>query len=316
MKNVIYKIINIKNQKFYVGSAVDFDTRRNRHLNALRKGNHHCAHLQAAWRKYGSGSFIFVVVEEVPDGQDLLAAENVWLHAHAAEEYCYNIARDAKAPMRNPSAETRAKMSKAMQGRFAGAKHYRYGKTVSDEVKQKIGAAQRGKPKAERFITPEGMTKIRAAAEAGHYDHWTGRHHTEESKKLMGTGIVVLPLNQYFDTITDMRQALGVSISAVHRSLKSNRPIAAGEHKGLSFRYQDPEREAARLAAVPPRPMKKQGRPAGQVNASQLQPVRTVPEGREYASIMDFVRQTGVPRSAAFKMLAGKPRAGLTLERI
>jgi group I intron endonuclease len=317
MKNVIYKIINTKNNKFYVGSAVDFDVRRNRHLLALRKGTHHCAHLQAAWRKYGAGAFIFVVVEDVPDSHDLLDAENVWLHAHAAEDYCYNVARDAKAPMRNPSDETRAKMSKAMLGRFAGDKHYRFGQTVSDEVKEKIGAAQRGKPKApDRVITPEGRAKIAAAAEAGHYASFKGKQHSAASRKLMGDGIVVLPSGRRFDTITEMREALGVPIATVHRSLRSNKPIALGAHKGLSFQYQDPEREAARLAAVVDKPKQKLGRPAGQVNECQLQPVRTVPEGKTYSSVMEFVRQNGVPRSAAYKMLEGKERDGMTLVRV
>lgn len=307
MANVIYKIINIQNQKFYVGSAVDFDARRNRHLNALRKGDHHCAHLQAAWRKYGAGSFIFVVVQEVPAGQDLLEAENVWLHAHAGEGYCYNTARDAKAPMRNPSPETRAKMRAAMIGRFAGERHYRYGKTVSDDVRKKIGDSQRGKPKAPRTISAEGMEKIRAAAAAGHYSSFAGRQHTEETKKRLGEGIVVLPSGQRFDTITEMRAALGVSITSVHRALKSNKPIAHGPHAGLSFQYQDPTREQERLrqAALTVREPKKTGRPAGQANASQVKAVCAMPENVVYPSVAAYIRASGRSRKKVYEVLNG-----------
>lgn len=309
MKNVIYKIINIKNQKFYVGSAVDFDTRRNRHLNALRKGNHHCAHLQAAWRKYGAGAFIFVVVEEVALDRDLLEAENVWLHEHAGERYCYNTARDAKAPMRNPSLETRAKMSKAMLGRFAGERHYRYGQVVTEEVRRKIGDTQRGKPKAARVISPEGMAKIRAAADAGHYTSFAGKRHTEESKKAMGEGIIVQPSGQRFDTITEMREALGVSISAVHRSLKSNRAILLGPHAGMSFQYQDPNKEALRVqhaaAHAADNPKKKAGRPAGQANAGQQRAIHAMPEDKVYSSVAEYIRQSGHSRKAVYETLNG-----------
>ena len=79
MARGIYKIINVVNNKFYVGSAVDFKRRKTRHFSELRTGKHNNAKLQAAWRKYGEQAFVFVVVEELPDGADLLAAENVWL---------------------------------------------------------------------------------------------------------------------------------------------------------------------------------------------------------------------------------------------
>jgi hypothetical protein len=40
-----------------------------------------------------------------------------------------------------------------------GENHYRYGKAVSDEVKKKIGDAQRGVPKSPRVYTEEGLAK-------------------------------------------------------------------------------------------------------------------------------------------------------------
>jgi len=79
MARGIYKIINVVNNKFYVGSAVRLSRRRTRHFSELRTNRHNNAKLQAAWNKYGESSFIFVVVEELPDDADLLAAEDRWL---------------------------------------------------------------------------------------------------------------------------------------------------------------------------------------------------------------------------------------------
>jgi hypothetical protein len=148
------------------------------------------------------------------------------------------------------SEETKAQISRNRMGKMAGDSHYRFGQTVSEDVRKKIGDAQRGKSKAPRVISEEGRAKIKAAAAAGHYASFAGKHHTDEARDRMGEGIRVLPSGQTFATITKMREALGVSISAVHRALKSNRPILLGPHKGLSFQYQDPERETARLMAV------------------------------------------------------------------
>lgn len=308
MKHVIYKIINIQNQKFYVGSAADFAKRAYKHKLELRTHKHHCAHLQAAWDKYGGAAFVFVVVEEVAADRNLLEAENVWLKEHAGKSYCYNTARDAAAPMRNASEETRAKLSASRVGKHAGDKHYRFGQTVSEEVRKKIGDTQRGRSKAPRVISEEGMAKIRAAASAGHYATFTGKHHSDETKKLLGEGIIVQPSGRRFDTITEMRAALGVPISLVHRSLKTNKPVARGVHTGLSFQYQDERREAERLriaAELAAAPKKKTGRPAGQVNESQVRAVHAMPEDKVYPSVAAYIKASGRSKKAVYEMLKG-----------
>ena len=86
MTRCIYKIINVINNKFYVGSAVNFEKRKARHLWRLRRGDHANKHLQAAWQKYGDKAFVFAVVEVVPESADLLAAENVWLKQHVGKD--------------------------------------------------------------------------------------------------------------------------------------------------------------------------------------------------------------------------------------
>jgi group I intron endonuclease len=76
MTRCIYKIINVINNKFYVGSAVDFEKRKARHLWRLRRGDHANKHLQAAWQKYGEKAFVFAVIQTVAEHEDLLAMED------------------------------------------------------------------------------------------------------------------------------------------------------------------------------------------------------------------------------------------------
>jgi group I intron endonuclease len=222
---VIYKIVNLVNDKFYVGSTIHKKVRFRQHRKLLRGNRHHCKHLQAAWNKYGEGKFDFIVIEEVPETRNLQEIEETYLIKHVGQTYCYNTGHSADAPWRNAPAhktpnfgrpvseEQRAEISATLKEFYAqdyanhprvGKQHteetkskisaskkanpaaYWEGKERSEETKAKIGNAQRGKPKAPgRKVSEEGRAKIRAAAAAGHYSHWEGRNHTEESKDKM-----------------------------------------------------------------------------------------------------------------------------------
>lgn len=189
MKNVIYKIRNVVNDKFYVGSTVDSRKRFWSHRKFLRLGTHDCIHLQRAWNKYGEDCFKFEIVEQLDNKEDLYPTEQKWLDKHFGKDYCYNMAAHADSPMRDASPEIRAKLaartkawlereghprkgykctpeeialsSERRKGKHAGKDHYRYGKTVSEEVRKKIGDAQRGVKKAPRVYTEEGLAKAR-----------------------------------------------------------------------------------------------------------------------------------------------------------
>jgi DNA adenine methylase len=58
----IYEIANRVNGKRYIGSAAYFNKRWSQHRHQLRRGTHHCAHLQRAWTKYGESEFVFRVL--------------------------------------------------------------------------------------------------------------------------------------------------------------------------------------------------------------------------------------------------------------
>ena len=113
--NVIYKIRNLLNGKFYVGSAQDTRTRFRQHRRLLRKGAHHCKHLQNAWNKYGEELFKFEVIEHVGSTEGLEAAEDVWLRQHVGKSHCYNSGRSAKAPWRGCAPEEHPNFGKNLQ---------------------------------------------------------------------------------------------------------------------------------------------------------------------------------------------------------
>lgn len=244
---VIYRITNMANDKYYIGSADSFARREWQHKYDLRRGVHKNPRLQAAWNKYGPDMFVFEVIEEVPEGGGQLAAEEKWLKDHVGKPECYNINPSAELPRLGVvlTQETKQNISRGRKGKHAGKEHYRYGRTVSEEMRKKIGDTQRGKPKGEgRKVSPEGLAKIRANIEAGRsHMHWLGKKHSEESRLKMSRQIVAISpdgVQTNYASITALREALGLTAMTVHRALKAQAALRKGNRAGWSFKYVDP----------------------------------------------------------------------------
>jgi group I intron endonuclease len=67
MKSGVYKITNVKNGKFYIGSAKDIDRRWWEHKNDLKKNKHINPKLQHAWDFYGETNFDFIILENTDE---------------------------------------------------------------------------------------------------------------------------------------------------------------------------------------------------------------------------------------------------------
>jgi len=65
MKGYIYKITNLNTNKYYIGSTVDFKTRKKQHLWHLRANKHVNKHLQSSYNKHGEEFFEFKIIAEV-----------------------------------------------------------------------------------------------------------------------------------------------------------------------------------------------------------------------------------------------------------
>jgi hypothetical protein len=65
----IYRILNLINNKSYVGSAISYKQRISGHKTLLKKNKHFNKHLQASYNKYGIGNFKFELLEVVKNPQ-------------------------------------------------------------------------------------------------------------------------------------------------------------------------------------------------------------------------------------------------------
>src|SRR3990167_1004475 len=111
-KSGIYQIINLINRHVYVGSAVCFRKRWNKHINDLKKLNHDNNHLQKAFNKYKEESFSFEIIEECEKVQ-LIIREQFYIDSYKSEgKTLYNICMIAGNTLGTKrSAETKRKMS-------------------------------------------------------------------------------------------------------------------------------------------------------------------------------------------------------------
>jgi group I intron endonuclease len=94
----IYKITNLINKKFYIGSSSNISRRWVNHKCNLNRKDHHNKHLQRAWDKYGKGSFSFEILE-ICNKDNLLEREQWYLDNLKpwVKDIGYNISKKAEA---------------------------------------------------------------------------------------------------------------------------------------------------------------------------------------------------------------------------
>lgn len=235
MAQGIYKIINLQNNKFYVGSAVDFTKRKRRHWWALRSQKHANKHLQAAWNQYGEDAFKFVIVEELPDGVDILAAENVWLKEHVGKDYCYNLATDATAPQLGMFGEKNAMWGKSFS--HTEQAKARIAKASKERVQTEEEKAKRKKSMQGHIVAASTKAKISATL-SGEGNYWYGKKRPEHGAKVSRRILVICPNGQeaIFESITALREHFAIKPPTINRALNSGSPIKRGKLIGYVFK--------------------------------------------------------------------------------
>lgn len=96
-KNIgIYRILNTKNNKIYIGSSENLNKRRIDHFGLLKRNKHHSIHLQRAWNRTlnPESTFIFEILEYCKK-EELLDKENHYLNYYCkSQEYIKNLNND------------------------------------------------------------------------------------------------------------------------------------------------------------------------------------------------------------------------------
>ncbi len=156
----IYAIINIINDKCYVGQAEDRDYRWADHRKRLRNYYHYNLHLQRAWCKHKEENFIFVVLEVLDTKEKLNEREAYWGNLLNPE---YNIA-PLGGTMRGykHTEEAKENMSKAHLGKKQHSEEekqrrrermmgntFNSGRKQTPERIEARAKLHRGKPKSE-----------------------------------------------------------------------------------------------------------------------------------------------------------------------
>lgn len=252
---VIYRITNMENNHYYIGSAESFARREWSHKYELRKGTHKNPRLQAAWNKYGEEMFVFEILETVPEGVAAFEVENKYLAECVGKPDCYNINTDAIG-MRTGikmTEESKQKLSANRKGKHAGKNHYRYGKTLGEEIRAKISAAQKGKanPRKGQAMSEKGRANVAAAVKRGVESHFYGKR-PENADDLQRAIVATLPdrSTREFKSLTELRDTTGASIATIIRACKSGNPVKCGGIAGWVLSYKDAQQNAAPV--IPP----------------------------------------------------------------
>ena len=147
----VYKIVHRDSGKTYIGSSKNIEWRWEEHRYLLDRGSHPTPHLQSAWDKYGSESFVFEIYDVCEEGERL-EREQYHLDLDFSSGMLYNTNPIAGRPpgqkrggKRSP--ETIQKIKDSWVGREV--RSGRIGQKHSEESRQKMSQSRRGRRLSE-----------------------------------------------------------------------------------------------------------------------------------------------------------------------
>ena len=127
----IYEIVNLVNNKFYIGYAsISFGDRRDSHFACLRNGYHFNKYLQSDFDKYGEENFEFKILEIIKsdDIEYFKEREKYYISFLNAIENGYNMC---------DGGNTRIRLSREKINQMIDLnRKYNLGKKASDEAKE------------------------------------------------------------------------------------------------------------------------------------------------------------------------------------
>lgn len=191
-KTGVYKIINIVNNKVYIGSTADklgFKHRWKCHLVALRANKHCNTYLQRAFNKYSEESFKFEILE-ICSKEDCIKLEQHYLDLFKSYEIDvgYNLCKTAGNTLgRKHSEETKIKIAKNRTYGEPANKN----KSMTQEARNNMSHAQKNSLKNKQHLATLNKSK-RKPVIGTNID--TGEtiflEHTKASTIFLSSGIV------------------------------------------------------------------------------------------------------------------------------
>lgn len=166
-------------EKFYVGSTVNLYTRCNQHFNDLRKNKHCNKRLQRIFNKYDETLFIFEILEEIEDKNNLIDKENEYFLLFGFDilvNNCKKAGSTLGAEFHN-SEEVRNKISKSVKKLWED-------ETYRNNMLEKFNTTERNKKISEanskRIIPPHIRERISNFHKGNTYRR--GKTMSEEAK--------------------------------------------------------------------------------------------------------------------------------------
>lgn len=131
----IYQIINVVNNKKYIGSSKDLYNRYKSHLKTLIKNMHFNIHLQNAYNKYNC-LFVFEVIRSCKI-ENLLKIEQFYIDLHKDNLYNFSLFVNGFKNCKH-NKEQKEKWKDKRKGSQLGILNNFYGKHHKEETKKKL----------------------------------------------------------------------------------------------------------------------------------------------------------------------------------
>lgn len=144
----IYEILNKTNDKRYIGSSKDIETRFKVHLSLLKCNKHFNKHLQSAWNKYGEEAFEFNATE-LCEQEELFIREKHYIDTLDVLDHNngYNVCPNPATSTAGTtwSQESKDKLSKTLIEDYASGKRKKLNYLHTISAKEAISKATKGR---------------------------------------------------------------------------------------------------------------------------------------------------------------------------